>query len=104
MSTFVWKLINSSLLHLHYEAVLLRGGDGHQLRGVEAGAQQPGLGPRHLPGKYQVQPFHYEIAYWVVESFVTICVKMLPTTFTWTHQSCSGACHWANLSGRSGIV
>ena len=38
------------LLQLHYEAVLLRGGDGHQLRGVEAGAQQPGLGPRHLPG------------------------------------------------------
>ena len=39
-----------ALLQLHYEAVLLRGGDGHQLRGVEAGAQQPGLGPRHLPG------------------------------------------------------
>ena len=41
--------LNSSLLQLHYEAVLLGGGDGRQLRGVEAGAQQPGLGPGYLP-------------------------------------------------------
>ena len=57
-------------------------------------------------GNIRVQPFHYEIAYWVIEKFVTICVEMLPTTFTWIHHSWGGAGHWATWTwrGRSCIL